>query len=324
MTNMCFSQVPLTAQTLSGSVIAPTLTPFDEFGAVTLQAITDQARRISHIGGIAGIAVNTTNREREMLSFDERVEVIRRTRAGLAKNQLLLVYIGVMNDTIIENITACKAEGADAVITFPAKLQKGHEALSVDARMTALADLIDQLPLPVILADGISDTTRPVQSDEIAALAQRSRKVIGFEMGSDDDVLHYDQNYYALKALDRSFACLPSSEGALFHNLNTGSDGVLSCLAYVAPHEVAALYAASRGDRFHEAQALHNRLAPLIGHLTGHDAHTREMIYREIAHARGLLVSAEARGINVPLCPLLLENLHKTLDDIALKPISWV
>ncbi len=143
-------------------------------------------------------------------------------------------------------------------------------------------------------------------------------------MGHDDNVLRYDQDYYALKSVDRPLSCLPSSEGALFHNLNTGGDGVLSSLAYVAPHEVAALYKACRDGRFHQAQAIHNRLAPLVTLLNGHDTNTREMIYREAAHLRGLLASTQARGLNTPLFPNLIASLQTTLDDIALKPISWV
>lgn len=143
-------------------------------------------------------------------------------------------------------------------------------------------------------------------------------------MGDDDNVLRYDQDYYTLKTADRPVASLASSEGALFHNLNTGGDSILSSLAYVAPHEVSSLYDASRSGRIHETQALHNQLTPLIDLLNGHDQNTREMTYRQIAHARGLLASASARGISDPLCPQFSAGLHKTLDEIALKPISWI
>lgn len=55
------------------------------------------------------------------------------------------------------------------------------------------------------------------------------------DMRADDSVLNYDHNHYVLKSFDRPLACLPSSEAALFHNPNTGADGVLSCLALIAP-----------------------------------------------------------------------------------------
>ncbi|MDF1670156.1 MAG: dihydrodipicolinate synthase family protein, partial [Roseovarius sp.] len=165
---------------------------------------------------------------------------------------------------------------------------------------------------------------RPALSDEITALARYSDKVIGFDMGADDNVLQYDQDYYALKSVDRPLACIPSSDAALFHNLNTGGDGVLSSLAYIAPHEVAMLYQAARNGHNHDAQVIHVRLAPLIALLSGDDPHTREMIYRAAAHHRGLLASPAARDISKSLCPNLKTELHKTIDDIGLEPISWM
>ncbi|MDF1670249.1 MAG: dihydrodipicolinate synthase family protein [Roseovarius sp.] len=318
------SAIIVTATSISGGIFVSTLTPFDEQGEVLFDAIADQAKRLAQIEGVLGIAVNTTVRERLTLSGEERLEIIRSTRKGLKPGQLLLCCVGELSDAVIEHVADCKAAGADAVITFPAKWEQGYEDQSLQQRLATLADLTDQLPLPVIVALGKGDNRRPALSDEITALARYSDKVIGFDMGADDNVLHYDQDYFALKSVDRPLACLPSSEGALFHNLNTGGDGVLSCLAYVAPHEVSALYRASREGCFPEAQAIHNRLSPLILILNSHDAETREMIYRAAAHHRRLLVSPDARGISKPLCPNLKTQLHKTIDDIGLKPISWM
>ncbi len=143
-------------------------------------------------------------------------------------------------------------------------------------------------------------------------------------MGVHDNVLAYDQDYYALKSIGRPLACLTSSKGALFHNLNTGGDGVLSCLAYIAPHEVSALYQATRAGDFPLAQAIHNRLAPLISLLDGHDRATHEMIFREAAHLRGLLAAPAARDLPAPLDQAIRTRLETTFDNIGLTPIRWV
>ena len=184
--------------------------------------------------------------------------------------------------------------------------------------------MTDKLALPVILALGYGPTRWARTREEITTLALRSRRILGFDMGVHDDVLAYDQDYYALKSIGRPLACLPSSEGALFHNLNTGGDGVLSCLAYIAPHEVSALYQATRNGDFPLAQAMHNRLAPLVAILDGHDKVTREMIYREAAHLRGLLAAPAARDLPAPLDQSIRTHLVSTLDNIALASISWV
>ncbi|MDF1670262.1 MAG: hypothetical protein P1U83_11655, partial [Roseovarius sp.] len=167
----------LSAHALSDGILVSTLTPFDEAGAVLYAPVTDQAKRLAQIDGVLGIAVNTTVRERLTLSGEERLEIIRRTRKGLANDQLLLSCVGELSDAVIDHVSDCKAAGANAVITFPAKWEQGYVDRSLQQRLAALADLTDQLPLPVIVALGKGDTRRPALSDEITALARYSDKV---------------------------------------------------------------------------------------------------------------------------------------------------
>ena len=324
MMKLCRSRLEDVVTGLSQGVIVPTLTPYDDTGAVLAHAITDQTRRLARIQGVAGIAVNTADRERDTLTAAERIEVIRRTRVGLTHGQLLLAHVGALSDVTLEDVRSCQATGADAALASPAELQKGQDKNSVDERLEALIDLTDRLPLPVIIALDRPERCRAALSNEIATLARHSDNVIGVALGADDDVLQYDQDYYALKSIGRPLACLASSTGALFHNLNTGADGVLSPLAQLAPHEAAALFQASRTGRFLDAQALHNRLSPLIGLLAGHDDITREQICREIAHHRGLLASPKMRGSADPLSDQVMRRIHQVIEETGLDPISWV
>ena len=103
-----------------------------------------------------------------------------------------------------------------------------------------------------------------------------------------------------------------------------GKPEVTTLTSYIAPYEVAALCNYSRDGRFHDAQAVQSRLSPLANLLASHDRNTHELIYREIAHKRGLLASTNARGIAKPLPIDLCARVHKILDEIALKPISWI
>lgn len=315
---------PLTAQSLSGQVLVSTLTPFNDAGALLRESTTDQARRLARVDGVNGIAVNTSARERAVMTVEEQVEVIRCTRLGLNADQILVSCVGELSESVFEVVGACKRAGADAVIVFPTSRSIAFSAHSLQERLVQFAKITSQLALPVIVALGNELTRWAKAPEDIAQLAKVGQNIVGFDMGDDDNVLRYDQNYYALKAIDRPLALFSSSSGALFHNLNTGSDGVLSSLAYVAPHEIAVLYYASRSGQFHQAQAVHNRLSPLVKLLNGRNADNREMIYRAAAHTRGLLASKVARGESGPLSPDLAADLQSTLDDIALKPISWV
>ena len=70
---MCSVRRRITHEDLIGGIIASTLTPFDEAGDVMRKSITDQARRLSQIDGVIGIAVNTSLRERPTLTPEERL-----------------------------------------------------------------------------------------------------------------------------------------------------------------------------------------------------------------------------------------------------------
>ncbi|MCQ0090213.1 MULTISPECIES: dihydrodipicolinate synthase family protein [Rhodobacterales] len=324
MTKLTQSTLEEVVSGLSRGIIVPTLTPFDDDGTILAHAVADQARRFARIDGIVGIAVNTAFHRRETLSASERTDAIRMTRTGLDPGQLLLSHVGTLSDAALDETASCQAAGADAVIGSLVDWQKGHEGHSVDERIETLVDLVDRLPLPVIIAFDCGERRGSAAIEEIAHLARHCGNVLGFTMGADDDVMQYDQDYYALKSISRPLACLPASTGTLFHNLNTGADGVLSPFALMAPHEVAALYQASRTGRFLDAQALHNRLSPLIGLLSGHDQMTQEGICRAVAHHRGLLASTNVRGNADPLCSQLLRRIHQVVDETGLKPISWV
>lgn len=309
---------------MAGGINVPTLSPFSADGELLGELITDQARRIARLKNVVGIAISNTVQKHDVLTANERIEVIKRTRAGLAPDQLLLSCVGELSDSVIDYVAECKTAGANAVIVLPTKWGRGFEDRALEERLAALVDLTDRFSLPIIVNLGNGDNRRSATSDEISTLARHSDKVIGFDLGANDSVLHYDQDFLALKSVERPLACIPSSDGALFHNLNTGADGVLSSLSFIAPHEVAELYQASREGRIYDAKAIHGRMSPLIALLSGHDHHIREMIYREAAHHRGLLASPNARGISDPLCPHLKNKLHKTIEDIALKPVKWV
>lgn len=307
------------ASALTGGTFISTLTPFDEYGSIMYELIPEQTRRLSSIRGVLGISVHAFIRERLALSLDERVEIVRQTRCALDARQPLLVCLGGFLEDCIDEVRAYQMVGANAVICFPAG--PSLNAPSED-QVSALAEEADRLPLPVIIALENGGNRWARERDDITALARNADRVLGFDMGGDENVVQYDHDYYALKSLDRPLTCLASSEGALFHNLNTGSDGVLSSLAFIAPHEVSELYRASRDGRFSDAQAVHNRLYPLIAQLRNQDSEIREMVYREAAYQRGVLGSVHARGITKQLCETHRNSLAKTLLDIGLRQVS--
>lgn len=308
----------ISAYSFSEGIFVSTMLPYAVGGELLVGEIRNQVAMPGSISGVLGVAINTIARERLCLTQDERLETIRQVRAGLNIDQLLLCCVGELSAAIADDVKECQLAGADAIIASPPTSDQCVEKVSPEC----LSDTAEQMPLPVIFTLGHGKDRWKATPAEISSVAEGSRKILGFDMGSSDNVLQYDQDYYAIKSVDRPIACLSSSDGTLFHNLNTGSDGVLSCLGAIAPYEVADLYRASREGCFSEAQALHNRLAPLAALLNNHDGVTHELVYREAAYHRGLLATPYARGISEVLTTDLRVKLHKTISDIGLRPVE--
>lgn len=135
--------------------------------------------------GVLGIAVNTRARERSVLSSEKRLDVVRCTAKGLKPTQVLLAYAWALEETILEEVFACRNAGAHAVITVPAP---ADTETCFKARMAKMAGLLDQLALPVIVALGQGSTRWAGQREEITTLALHSDRIVGFDMGADDNV----------------------------------------------------------------------------------------------------------------------------------------
>lgn len=301
----------ITAQTLSGGVFVSVLTPFGEGGELALGRVTAQTRLLAGIPGVRGIAVNKVAREHDVLSVDERCTIIEATRRGLGDEQLLFACVGELTEDALGQVALFKEAGANVIVSLTTE---GNPPIPFQDRTQRWIRLTEDLALPVILSLGQPSRT---PTKEITFLAQDCSQILGFEFGGDD-VVQYDQGYYAAKAADRPVAVLSSSQGALFHNLNTGGDGVLSCLAYIVPYEVVALYQATQDGRFFDAQAIHAKLSPLLALLAPLDASDREKVLRYAAHHRGLLPNIAARGVSDPRCAELEGDVAKTLADMPL------
>lgn len=309
---------------LTTGILIPTLTPLQDDGSIAGRSVSDQARRLSRVKGVGGVLANAWQSERSKLLLDERIEIIARTKGALAPDQCVMAFVGTLNEKTLEEIDACCRAGASGVITeITLPTQPGRDS-DFQNFINTWVSMADKSCLPIIVELDLVGKQSSLANVNLIEQISRSSSVVGVRVATHDRMQIYDQAYYTAKTIDRPFDFLTSSESALFHNLNTGADGVISDLAYIAPHEVAALYRNSRNGRSHDAQAIHDRLEPLTMLLSDLGAGTREMAYRELAHERGLLASTNARGKPEPLPIDFCARVHKTLDEIALKPISWI
>lgn len=309
---------------LSTGVFIPTLTPLQLDGSIAGRSVCDQAKRLSRVKGVRGVLANAWKSERSRLLLDERIEIIARTSGALTPDQCVMACVGALNEQTLEEIDACCRAGARGVTTEITLSIHPDKEPDVENFINAWVSMADKSSLPIIVELDLVGKQSSLANANLFKQMSRSSNVLGVRVSTHDRMQIYDQAYDAAKNIDRPFVFLASSKLALFHSLNIGADGLVSDLAYIAPYEVAELFYNLRSGRFHDAQAIHNRLEPLTTLLSGLDAGTLDMAYREIAHARGLLSSTSSRGNSTSLSPDLLRSIYQTLDDIALKPISWV
>jgi dihydrodipicolinate synthase/N-acetylneuraminate lyase len=322
--DMLLARQPMTSEYLMSGTIACTLTPFDEAGSVMFNSVTDQARRLNQIDSVIGIAVSATLRERLILTPEERFEVIRHTRDGLENGQILVSFVGKLDEEVINEVVACRAAGADVIVTFLPRREKGAYEESLTQMITHLAALTDELGLRLIFTSSDGESRWVETSKDMAVLGRTRQTVVSLAESQGDKLLRYDQDHSPSNSTNWPMALKPRPEATLFQDLYTSDDCMISLLAYIAPHEMAALNCASRDGRLLDAQATRTKLAPLIAILSDPEPNTRELICREIAHYRGLLASPVARGISDPLCPQVRWHIHQVIHEIGLRPISWV
>ncbi len=313
------SSKQISPKDFSGGVILPLILPRSSNEAALTEAIAEQSKRFSNIDGVIGVEVNTALEVKHSSHGRAHLDCLKATRDALNAEKMLIVDVGSFSNEHIEKCAACAEFGADAIVTKLHSIARAKSAVSNNDFIAHQAKLADQTCLPVLLDQPCSETEIGRLHD---CVAQRSENVVGIVMRHDDRTQAYDENYYAIKAMDRPIACLTASDTALFHNINTGADGVISKLASIAPYEVVALFQASREGRFFEAQATHNKLSPLV-ELVGNQPQTdRYAVFCAIAKKRGLLGSAELANEMGKLDPSTIRRIDRTLEAVALIPID--
>lgn len=311
--------IRVSTYSLAAGVIIPIMAPLNTSPAIFKRAVRAQAARLAQVKGVSGVAVKLSTQL--PLTASERMDLIRETRKGLRMHQSLWADVGVLSEVALKFANWAKDAGASAVIT---NMPKFPDCTIQQWQQQQLFQFADRLTLPTILSlDGFG-SNRSEQIKSATRLARVNERIFGLELGCSDNVMSYDRDYYALKTLERPLAVLTSSDAALFHNLNTGSDGVLSDLAYLAPHETCALFAACQAGDFFEAQALHNKLAPLIRLLNEGSMETRDAIIRLAAQERGLLADTTDHAGSFQLQRPIVGRVLRSLDEINLRPINWV
>ena len=238
-----------------GRVLTAMVTPFGPDGAVDGAALARLARALV-ASGSDGLVVTGTTGEAPALDAGEQIGVWRAVREAVGPDVCLVA--GASTNSTGESLALVR-EGAGAgmdalMLTVPYYNKPPQEGLV--RHFTALAEAT---PLPCILYNVPSRTSLNMTAETTLRLAAVPN-VAGVKEASGD----FDQIAAILAGAPAGFRVWSGNDGDTARLVGMGGYGVISVVSHLAGLQVRDLVEAAAAGRAGEAQAIHERLAPLV------------------------------------------------------------
>lgn len=303
----------ITKKDLRGVTVAPVL-PFHDSD---LSIDWDSYERLLAYSmgpkGMCSAFVNGHAGDGAMLTAEERMEVIRRTRDILGPDVPIMAGIIPYSTTeAIEQIQQAEQAGADVLVLFPMP-QFGGGA-SDDPRFvmhyleSALATT--RLPLSIFQQDVRSGTG---YSTAVLTELVQCEQVIAVKEGSGTIQL-YEDNLRMIREKAPHVAMLPSNYNWMFAQAATGADGLLSGMASLVPQHLCDLWAATEAGDLKAMRAANDVLYGFVRAIYGPppliDMHTRLKV--GLAHI-GVIASDVPRP---PLRPVPQDYARRIIEEV--------
>lgn len=237
--------------------IAPVVTPFDEAGAVDLDAL---ARLIEWqiASGSHGISVHGSTGEPSSQSVEEREAVLDVAARTVADRVPFFPGTGSTHLEETLRLTA-KAEelGADAVLVITPYYSRPTQQGLFEWYSTVAREFPD---LPIVAYNVPIRTAVDVAPETMARLRRAHDNVVGIKETTRD----FEHGSHVLDQCGRDFLVYCGIELLCYPMLTIGGVGHLSCVANFAPKPCAELYDAFVAGDHERAVELHYELHPLV------------------------------------------------------------
>ncbi len=257
--------------------------------------------------GVTGIVANGHAAEVSSLDREERKRALAVALDEIAGK--VPVVAGVYSDgtqEAAELARDAREAGAAGLLVFPPTLFMWGAQLKPDMVLRHFSVLADAVDLPLIVfeyppASGIG------YSPETLAELCKIPSVAGVKDWSND-IVAYEKNLRALRGSGRPVAMLSAFTMSLMATFLLGADGCISGMGSVAADLQAALFTAVKAGALAEAQAINERLAPLVAAFYAPpfvDMHNR------MKEALAMLGRIPAAHVRPPLTPVSEEERHR-------------
>jgi 4-hydroxy-tetrahydrodipicolinate synthase len=248
---------------LSG-VIPANLLPFDADLKIDEGNYRRHIRYLMDTEGVSGITTNAHASEVATLTLEEQQRSLNITLDEVAGE--VPVICGVYEDgtdKAAEIAKTAEREGADALLIFPSAVFDYGSQMRPEMAYGHYATIAEATSLPMVAFVYPTTSGLRIETDALIRICGEVENVIAVKEWSND-IVAYESNYRALKALDKEISVLSSFSKALLASLCVGADGILSGHgSLIADLHVEIFDAVKRGD-LAAARQVSDRIYPLV------------------------------------------------------------
>ncbi|MGT2637428.1 4-hydroxy-tetrahydrodipicolinate synthase [Streptococcus ratti] len=237
-------------------IITPILTPMRDDESINLDELRNQIERLIE-GGVHGIFPFGTNGEGYILSYEEKLEVLKATIEQVKGR--VPVYAGTGCISTKETIQLSKAAqelGADvlSIITPSFALASQKELYN---HYAAVAKEVD---LPIVLYNIPARTGNKLLPETVEKLAHDVDNIIGAK-DSSGDWENLKEYIHRTKKLDKKFFVLSGNDALILSALKEGGTGGIAGCSNVYPHVLSSIYDLFQEGKLEEAQQAQDSIA---------------------------------------------------------------
>ncbi len=235
-----------------GTVLSAMITPFDDAGALNLDAAAELATKLVDHGGHDGLVLNGTTGECPTTTDQEKADLIR-VVVDAVGDRCTIVAGASTYDTAHSIKLARDAEkaGAHGTLLVTPYYSRPQQA-GLIAHFTAIADATE---LPVMLYDIPPRSIVPIEVDTFLRLAEHPRITAVKDAKGD--------LYAGARVMNETDLAYYSGDDVLtLPWMSIGAVGVVSIIAHVVGPQVRSLVDAALAGDYTEARRWHTVLMP--------------------------------------------------------------
>lgn len=304
-------------------IFAANVTPFDpETGAIR----TDELARLFadlKRAGVSGMVCNGHAGEGELLSREEKVQVIRLARQVLGPDYPIVAGVESLSTReLIKQVKEAREAHADAAMLCAPPLfawrAESHPDFGI-AQISEVAQAVEDMP--IVLFQYSPNNPFYYRAEALVRICQEIPQVQAIKMATNVDVARYEEEVRAVRTVPRKVYLLPANGRTFYYAFQMDPDGALSGSAnFIPEHDVEMFEAVKRGD-LKKARDLHDQVYPIL-----RQVYRDPYVYMHIRYkyCTWLLGKIESPAVRSPLRPLPddeLKALREALCASGLNPI---